>query len=323
MTDDDPGRRLAPGSGPRRRLRPAINWELIGCALHGHHLVGTDAATVTPADHMLVRTVAGAADGAGDGVGKGFGEGAGDGATEDERWYRCLRCDAWVALPPPARPQREAVPGPDDIEVPLRGRPLRDRYVLRIVAVERATHIILLGLLAAAVFLFAAHQKTLRGDYTRILNDLQQVLGGPVGHHGIVTVLDRLFSISTGELYLIGTALVIYCILLGFETVGLWFGRRWAEYLTFVETGILVPYELYELANGPSALKVLSLAINLAILFYLALVHRLFRLRGGLAAVEAMRTEASGWETVARATPPALVARAGEPGPPGAYRRPS
>jgi uncharacterized membrane protein (DUF2068 family) len=270
----------APGSTPKRGRRPRITWELIGCGLHGHHLVGTGAATVTPADHLFVRLVGSA------------------------RWYRCLRCDTWMAVAAPEHPAIESVPSTEETDVPLRGKPLRDLYVLRIIAVERAVHILLLGLLAIAVFLFASHRRVLRNDYTRVLSDLQQDLGGPVGHNGVLSVLNRLFSVSTQELYLIGTALVVYCVLLSAEAVGLWMDRRWAEYLTFVETSVLVPYEIYELIHGVSVLKVLTLVINLTILLYLAYVHRLFGWRGGLRAIRARRAEATGWATVVKATPP-------------------
>lgn len=270
----------APGSTPRRGRLPRITWELIGCGLHGHHLVGTEAATVTLDDHMVVRL---------------FGS---------ERWYRCLRCDTWMPLPAPEHPAAATVPGVDETEVPLRGKPLRDLYVLRIIALERALHIVLLGLLAVAVFLFASHRQTLRDDYTRVLSDLQQDLGGPVGHNGILSVLNRLFAVTEEELYLIGIGLVVYCVVLGCEAVGLWMDRRWAEYLTLIETSVLVPYEVYEIANNPTVLKGMTLAINLAILLYLAFAHRLFGLRGGVAAVRARRDAASGWDVVARATPP-------------------
>jgi uncharacterized membrane protein (DUF2068 family) len=270
----------APGSTPKKGRRPRITWELIACGLHGHHLVGTEAATVTPADHMVVRV---------------FGS---------ERWYRCLRCDTWMPLPAPEHPAVDLVPGTEETEVPLRGKPLRDLYVLRIIAVERAAHILLLGLLAMAVFLFASHRRGLRTDYTRVLSDLQQDLGGPVGHNGILSVLNRLFAVSAEELYLIGTALIVYCVLLGAEAIGLWMDRRWAEYLTFVETSVLVPYEIYELINGVTVLKLLTLGINLTILLYLAYAHRLFGWRGGISAIRARRADATGWATVARATPP-------------------
>ncbi len=76
-------------------------------------------------------------------------------------------------------------------------------------------------------------------------------------------------------------AVAAYAVLEGTEAVGLWLGRRWAEYLTFVATVIFVPYEIYELTKNVSALKVLALVINLAIVAYLLFAKRLFGLRGG------------------------------------------
>ena len=41
-----------------------------------------------------------------------------------------------------------------------------------------------------------------------------------------------------------------YSVLEGVEAVGLWLGKRWAEYLTFVSTIVLVPYEIHELTKS-------------------------------------------------------------------------
>jgi hypothetical protein len=65
-------------------VSPAFHYELIGCGVHGHELVGTDAAQVRPQDELLVREP-------GDGL----------------RWYRCVRCDAQVPLPPLTNPTRQ------------------------------------------------------------------------------------------------------------------------------------------------------------------------------------------------------------------------
>ncbi len=70
---------------PRRKKEPANRYELVTCAWKGHALVGTDAAEVTPEDALVVRE--------GDGV----------------RWYRCLRCDAWINAPIPSEPSEERV----------------------------------------------------------------------------------------------------------------------------------------------------------------------------------------------------------------------
>ena len=58
-----------PGTERPRRYRPKLRYELIGCGLHGHELLGTDAAALRPQDDLFAR------------------EGGG------LRWYRCLRCD--------------------------------------------------------------------------------------------------------------------------------------------------------------------------------------------------------------------------------------
>src|SRR5918911_4404377 len=145
-----------PGTEEPKRFRPQLRYELIGCGLHGHELVGTDARHLREQDALFAR------------------EGSG------LRWYRCLRCDSWLPLPPPEKPTRDHPPERDEIAVPLRGRPLRDRYVLRAIAIDRAIHVVLLAALAIVIFAFARHEPALRRLYLRVLNDLQGGAGGPI-----------------------------------------------------------------------------------------------------------------------------------------------
>ena len=95
---------------------------------------------------------------------------------------------------------------------------------------------------------------------------------------------NKLFTLHRTTLYLLGLAASAYTALLLVEAVGLWNAKRWAEYLTFFELATLVPYETYEMALGVSALKIFTLVVNLAILIYLLIAHRLFGLRGGVRA---------------------------------------
>src|SRR6202044_1305445 len=242
-----PGTLLAaPGTERPRRYLPKLRYELIGCGLHGHELLGTDAAALRAEDGLFARDSGGL------------------------RWYRCLRCDSWVALCPPEHPRVPHPPSREQISLPLRGRPLRDRYVLRLIAIDRVIHFLVLSALAAAIFLFASNKAALNADFTKILNDLQGGLGGPVNSaHGVVRELQRLFAVSTSNLYLLGTAVAVYAALEGTEAVGLWIGKRWAESLTFVATIVFIPYEVDELAKGVSALKLVTFVINLAIAVYL------------------------------------------------------
>jgi uncharacterized membrane protein (DUF2068 family) len=205
----------------------------------------------------------------------------------------------------PAEPAEKSPPAREEVSLPLRGRPLRDRYVLRLIAMDRPIHLLVLSALAAALSLFATNKAALNAEFTRILNDLQGGVGGPVHDpsHGIVYELQRLFTVSITNLYLAGAAVTAYSILECAEAVGLWRGRRWAEYLTFIATVIFVPYEIYKLTKGISALKILALVISVAIVAYLLVAKRLFGLRGGASAERAENDADTGWSPIELATP--------------------
>jgi uncharacterized membrane protein (DUF2068 family) len=282
-----------PGTEQTRRYLPKLRYELLGCALNGHLLLGADAAELRPEDEVFARESGGL------------------------RWYRCLRCDSWLALTPPDHPVRKYPPPREEVNLPLRGKALRDRYVLRLIAIERMFHFLALGAFAAAVLLFADNRAVLNQDFTAILKNLQGGLGGPVAtsNHGIVHDLRSLFAISITSLYLVGVAIAAYALLEGVEAVGLWLGRRWAEYLTFVATIVFVPYEIYELAKSVSALKLVALALNLAVAVYLLLAKRLFGLRGGGRAEQAEHDADVGWPAIERATPRPAPTPSPTPGP--------
>lgn len=276
-----PAHVAAPGTERPRRFRPKLRYELIDCGLHGHEILGMDAAALRAEDELFARESGGL------------------------RWYRCMRCDSWVALPPPDHPTRKYPPSRQEITLPLRGKPLRDRYVLRLIALDRLLHFLVLSALAAGVLLFAGDRAALNADFTRILNDLQGGVGGPTttSNHGIVHDLRYLFAVSIQNLYLVGAAIATYAVLEGVEAIGLWFARRWAEYLTFVATIVFVPLEIRELLKSVTALKVTALVINLAIAAYLLYAKRLFGVHGGGKAERAERAADIGWPAIERSTP--------------------
>jgi uncharacterized membrane protein (DUF2068 family) len=119
----------------------------------------------------------------------------------------------------------------------------------------------------------------------------------------------HLLIISPAHLYEIGFLLVAYATLEAVEMVGLWFAKRWAEYLTFVATTLFVPLEVDELVTSVSTLKFILLIVNLAVVLYLLLGKRLFGLRGGHAVDVARRRAGGGWEAIDRGPP-------GQPVPP-------
>lgn len=53
------------------------------------------------------------------------------------------------------------------------------------------------------------------------------------------------------------------------EGIGLWLEFTWAAYLTVVSTSLLLPFELYEVIEQLSMLRVGVLLLNLVIVLYL------------------------------------------------------
>ena len=157
--------------------------------------------------------------------------------------------------------------------------------------------------LAIALFTFAAHDQALHHDYQNIMNDLAGGTPGASQARGLLGYFGRAFKYSPTHLRILAFVLLAFAALEATEMVGLWLNKRWAEYLTFVATTALVPYEIYELTNGLSVFKLIALIINLAVVLYLLLAKRLFGLRGGHAAEHARREATSGWGALERATP--------------------
>jgi uncharacterized membrane protein (DUF2068 family) len=284
------GRPLAPGvrREPPRRFVPRFHWELLVCGLTGHELIGLDARTVREQDALVVRES--------DGV----------------RWHRCLRCDSWLPLPPPADPAHDTPPGRDAIELPLRGRPLRDKIVLRLIAVNRALHFLVLGLLGVAILLFSANRADLHDVVLRVVADISgeaQSNGGASAHTGLTHRVDQLFSLRSSELHLFAVIALIYAAVEGLEAVGLWMAKRWAEYLTLIVTASLLPVEVYELSEHLTPFKVFAFVLNVAVVVYLLYAKRLFGLRGGAAAEEALRERDVGWTALEAGAPGAAPGR--------------
>jgi uncharacterized membrane protein (DUF2068 family) len=268
-----------PGTTPPRRFVPRLHYELLACGTRGHELVGTDAEQVRPEDELVVFE------------------------REGVRWHRCLRCDSWLPLSPPEHATRPAPPDRDEIELPLRGKPLRDRIVLRLIAIDRALHFVVLGLLGWAALIFADHVSQLRHTFYTVVGDLQQAIGGgPVTTQksGVLHELDRLFTLHSDQLRLFGAVILVYALVEGIEAVGLWREKRWAEYLTLLVTASFLPLEVYELATRVSPFKVIAFIINVAVVAYLLWAKRLFGIRGGARALEAEREADVGWPALER-----------------------
>lgn len=54
------------------------------------------------------------------------------------------------------------------------------------------------------------------------------------------------------------------------EGIGLWLGKRWAEWLAVVATGLFIPLEISELLHKPSTAKAATFVLNVLVVGYLA-----------------------------------------------------
>jgi uncharacterized membrane protein (DUF2068 family) len=84
--------------------------------------------------------------------------------------------------------------------------------------------------------------------------------------HALVLKVDALqpHSVLVGGLVSLG-----YAGLLLVEGIGLWLEFSWAAYLTVVSMSLLVPFELYEVMEQVSILRIGVLLLNLVIVLYL------------------------------------------------------
>ena len=88
-------------------------------------------------------------------------------------------------------------------------------------------------------------------------------------NHYIDTALQKASNLTPDKIKELGLGSMIYAALFLTEGIGLWLEKRWAEWLTVIITGSLIPIELYEIYSNPTPVKVAVLLINVAIVAYL------------------------------------------------------
>ncbi len=210
--------------------------------------------------------------------------------TELGEVWRCLRCGDFVLGAPHGSGPAEQAP-----LVP-RGKALRDLFILRFLAIERLLRGVLIILVAWAVWKFSNSQDAVRQFFDQNLTVLKPVTDHfhyDLEHSPIIDSIRKTFDYKHSTLLIVAAALLAYALIELVEAVGLWLGRRWAEYLTVVATAAFLPLEGYELTHHVSAVKVCTLLLNAAAVVWILLSKRLFGLRGGVVAFEAERHSAS------------------------------
>lgn len=131
-----------------------------------------------------------------------------------------------------------------------------------------------LALLALAV----GALKLLHKDVAAQVAQWIDILRVDPHNHYIREALSKLGMVDDRKLKELSIGTFFYSGLFLTEGVGLALRKRWAEYFTIVSTASLLPLEIYEIVKQVSALKIVVLLANIAVVVYLVIEVR--RTRG-------------------------------------------
>ena len=240
-----------------------MDWSLLGCGASGHVTFAPDEPRLR--ERLSVSTREGAA-------------------------WRCLRCGTFVIGEPTASGPVSAAPRV------RRDKELRSALILRVFAVERFLRAIIFGVLAIAIWRFAASRMSIEEAYNHALPELRaflRQLGFNVNHSKLLGLIQHAFTLNSRVLTWLALAAAAYAVVEIIEAVGLWLLKRWGEYFAMIATSVFIPYEIYDLTAKVTVLRLVAFVINVALVVYLVVTKRLFGVRGGKKAYEARLRSAS------------------------------
>ncbi len=109
----------------------------------------------------------------------------------------------------------------------------------------------------------------LNSDVAKVVTRWAMDLAADRHYHVLDMLLVNLVTIDERTLRLLSVGSFLYAALFYTEGFGLFFDKRWAEYLTIITTAGLIPFEIFELHRHVTAIKIEVLIVNVAIVAYL------------------------------------------------------
>jgi uncharacterized membrane protein (DUF2068 family) len=236
-----------------------VDWSLLTCARKGHITYEPDEVALRNRLHV---------------------------ATPGGEAWRCLRCGTYVHGEPHGRGPADRAP------LVLRGRELRDAFIMRFFALERVVRGLLIAAAAYGVWRFSAHRGSIERVFEKdipLLKPLAKQVGWDLDHSRIVESIRHVFTLKSSTLVWFAAGLLAYAVIEIVEAVGLWLLKRWGEYFAVVATSCGLPVEIYELTERITVVRAGALVINVGLVVYLLVSKRLFGIRGGKEAYESRR----------------------------------
>jgi uncharacterized membrane protein (DUF2068 family) len=146
----------------------------------------------------------------------------------------------------------------------------RSNLFLRLIIIEKA----LLGFLA--LILSAGVLSLVNGEIQTVIDYLATVLNLDADNRFIILLMDFLTNARASTLIGVSVAGFFYAGLNLVEAYGLAKRYRWAEYLTVIATGLFIPFEIYQVVEELTPLRLGALVINVLIVIFLARHQELF-----------------------------------------------
>ena len=143
-----------------------------------------------------------------------------------------------------------------------------DDRLIQLIAVFKFVKGGLLVALGIGVF------NLLHKDIAGVVEHWIEALRLDPGNQFLNAALAKASNVSPEQITKIGLGSFLYAALFLTEGTGLWLRKRWGEWLTVIITSSLIPVEIYEIHRHLSVLKLVVLALNVAIVGYL-----IFRIR--------------------------------------------
>jgi uncharacterized membrane protein (DUF2068 family) len=140
---------------------------------------------------------------------------------------------------------------------------LSHKAVIRTVAVFKLLKAALLIVTGIGIL------KLLHNDVAATLQHWVQMLHLDPGRRFVSDAIERATALPHQRIRDLGIVSFIYAGLFITEGIGLWMLKRWAEWFTVIITGSLVPVEVYEIVQRTTALRIVVLLINVAVVIYL------------------------------------------------------
>lgn len=147
----------------------------------------------------------------------------------------------------------------------------KEEAFLKIIIIEKFT----LGILA--ILLSFSVISLINKDMEVFANQIVDYFNLDMDNRYIEAVIRRIGMIGNGTIIGVSIGMVSYASLNLAMAYGLHRRKRWAEWLTVIATALFIPFEIYEIIQEQTLVRIGILILNAAIVWYLAKHKELFK----------------------------------------------